>query len=61
LQNYSEKVNEIVTEANNELTNEQQLNKIESDWKNQIFKLVKHMKGSEDRGTFLLANTDEIK
>lgn len=43
------------------MTNEQQLNKIENDWKNQIFKLVKHMKGSEDRGTFLLANTDEIK
>ena len=35
LQNYSDKVDEIVTEANNEAKNELELNKIEQVWKTQ--------------------------
>jgi len=60
LQNFPEKVDEIVTEANNEAKNELEISKIESFWKTANFGLVPHKKGNEERG-FLLKGTDDIK
>jgi len=60
LQNYPEKVDEIVTEALNEAQNEEELNKIEAKWKTEAFEIVKYKKGNEDRG-FVLKSTDEVK
>jgi len=59
LQNYSDKVNEITTEAREEHKNEEEIQKIEQAWKQVSFELVKYKKGNEDRG-WVLKGTDEI-
>jgi dynein heavy chain, axonemal len=60
LQNFPEKVDEIVTEALNESQNEEELNKIEAKWKTEAFEIVKYKKGNEDRG-YVLKGTEEVK
>lgn len=60
LQNFPEKVDDIVTEAMNEAQNEEELNKIESKWKTEAFEIVKYKKGAEERG-FVLKNTEDVK
>ena len=60
LQNFPEKVDEIVTEANNESKNEQEVSKIEFFWKTANFSVVSHRKGNEERG-WLLKSPEEIK
>lgn len=61
LQKFPEKVAEIVQEASNEANNEAELNKISHVWKTQQFETVKYARGPEDRGCFVLKNTDDIK
>ena len=60
LQNYEEKVDEIVTEARNEQAHENTLQEIERTWKTTNFPMSRYKRGVEDKG-FVILNCDEIK
>jgi dynein heavy chain, axonemal len=60
LQNFPEKVSEIVNEANQEHKNEEELSKIDQEWKTQSFELQLYKKGAEVRG-WMLKNTEDIR
>ena len=44
----------------NEAQNEEELNKIEAEWKTEAFEIVKYKKGNEDRG-YVLKSTEDVK
>jgi len=60
LQNYPDKVDEIVLEASHEAKNEKEISQIEQVWKIANFEMVPYKKGTEERG-YVLKGTDEIK
>jgi dynein heavy chain len=53
-------VSEIVNEANQEHKNEEELSKIDQEWKTQSFELKQYKKGAEVRG-YVLNNTEDIR
>jgi dynein heavy chain len=60
LQNYQEEVDEVLTEANAEEKNENNLRAIEQTWKVQQFDVVKYKVGNEDRG-WAIKSPDEVR
>jgi len=60
LQNYPDKVDEIVVEASNEARHEKEISEIEQKWKVANFDIVPYKKGTEERG-YALKATDDIK
>lgn len=57
LQNYPEKVGEIVNEANQEHKNEEEIQKIEQAWKSEQFEMINYKKNR----SWVLKGTDVIK
>jgi len=60
LQEYSEKVDEIVNSALNEMKNEEEINKIDTYWKSCSFEFTDYKKGNEKRGV-LIKVYDDVK
>ena len=60
LQNYQDKVDEIINEAVQEENNEKKLQAIESAWKSCVFVVIEYKKGTEVRG-YSLKSTEDIK
>ena len=60
LQDYGDKVDEIVVAAQNEAKNDAILTKIEQYWKRENFDMMIYMKGNEDKGP-ILKSCEQIK
>lgn len=60
LQNYEEQVMAICQEAKEEAKNEENLLKIESAWKVQIFEILPYKKGTELKG-YAIKSPDEVR
>lgn len=60
LQNYPDKVDEVVVQASNEARHEKEISEVEQKWKTANFEIVPYKKGTEERG-YALKGTDEIK
>ncbi len=60
LNNHIDAVNDIVSGASKELSIENGLKEIESNWRNTRFTVAKYMKGTEERG-YVLGAIDEIQ
>jgi len=60
LQDFPEKVDEIVTSSFNEMKNEDEINKIDQYWKQCAFEFADYKKGNEKRG-ILIKVYDDVK
>lgn len=62
LQNYEERVTEICVEAKEEAKNEENIQKIENDWKNTSFEMMVYKKNATDENKqYVLKSVDDIR